>query len=173
MKHFFKYPSTDVVKLSIHSTDCSSVNATLKCWINEIYTFRLIVIAPLGACIMPAGGGGIGTVGGNLWSPRERGAIGGGGGHGGGGGGGGAGATGSASCDVGDDVEANVSDVTLSELLRGLVAMPFRRLAAERSTGVCMGDLALYFLLIIFQFGFISLNFIKEISIIKYLMIPL
>ncbi|KYQ51866.1 hypothetical protein ALC60_09067 [Trachymyrmex zeteki] len=66
--------------------------------INEIYTFRLIVIAPLGACIMPAGGGGIGTVG-------ERGAIGGGGGHGGGGGGGGAGAAGSASCDVGDGVE--------------------------------------------------------------------
>lgn len=56
------------------------------------HTFRLIVIAPSGACIMPAGGGGIGTGGGNLWSPGERGAIGGGGGQGGGGGGGGAGA---------------------------------------------------------------------------------
>lgn len=99
--------------------------------INKIYTFRLIVIAPLGACIMPAGGGGIGTGGGNLWSPRERGAMGGGGGHGGGGGGGGTGATGSVSCD--DGIETNISDVTLSELLRGLVAVPFRRLAAERS----------------------------------------
>lgn len=31
-----------------------------------IHTFRLIVIAPSGACIMPAGGGGIGTGGGNF-----------------------------------------------------------------------------------------------------------
>lgn len=29
-------------------------------------TFRLIVIAPSGACIIPAGGGGIGAGGGNL-----------------------------------------------------------------------------------------------------------
>ncbi|KYN44581.1 hypothetical protein ALC56_01024 [Trachymyrmex septentrionalis] len=69
------------------------------------HTFRLIVIAPLGACIMPAGGGGIGTVG-------ERGAIGGGGGHGGGGGGGGAGAAGSASGDVGDGVE-DLNEISL------------------------------------------------------------
>jgi len=34
--------------------------------INEIHTFRLIVIAPSGACIIPAGGGGIGAGGGNL-----------------------------------------------------------------------------------------------------------
>lgn len=78
---------------------------------------------------MPAGGGGIGTGGGNLWSPGERGAIGGGGGHGGGGGGGGAGAGGGAWS--GDGVDMNGGDVTLSELFRGLVAVPFRRLATE------------------------------------------
>jgi len=33
---------------------------------NKIHTFRLIVIAPSGACIIPAGGGGIGAGGGNL-----------------------------------------------------------------------------------------------------------
>lgn len=82
---------------------------------------------------MPAGGGGIGTGGGNLWSPGERGAIGGGGGHGGGGGGGGAGAGGGAGS-VGEGVELNGEDVTLSELLRGLVAVPLRRLATETSS---------------------------------------
>lgn len=30
------------------------------------HTFRLIVIAPSGACIIPAGGGGIGAGGGNF-----------------------------------------------------------------------------------------------------------
>jgi len=89
---------------------------------------------------MPAGGGGIGAVG-NLWSSRERDAIGGGGGHGGGGGGGGAGATGSVSCDVGDDIEANVSDVMLSELLREFVVVPFRRLVTERSIDICTDSL--------------------------------
>lgn len=80
---------------------------------------------------MPAGGGGIGTGGGNLWSPGENGAIGGGGGHGGGGGGGGAGAGGGSTwSDIGDGSEANIS-VILFELFKGLVAIPFRRLATE------------------------------------------
>jgi len=106
--------------------------------INKIYTFRLIVIAPSGACIMPAGGGGIGAGGGNLWSPGERGAIGGGGGHGGGGGGGGAGVGGGAWSDVGDGAKANVSDV-ISRLLTGLVAISFRKLTAEKLTSICYG----------------------------------
>lgn len=57
--------------------------------------------------------------------------MGGGGGHGGGGGGGGAGADGGACSNVGDGGELHVEDVTLSELCRGLVAGPFRWLAAE------------------------------------------
>lgn len=81
---------------------------------------------------MPAGGGGIGTGGGNLWSPGERGAMGGGGGHGGGGGGGGAGAGGGAWPNVGDDGDVNISDVMSFELLNGLVAVPLRKLAAEK-----------------------------------------
>ena len=48
----------------------------------------------------------------------------------GGGGGGGAGADGGGSSNVGDGVELSVEHVTLSELLTGLVAHPFRRLAA-------------------------------------------
>lgn len=103
-----------------------------------MYTFRLIVIAPSGAGIMPAGGGGIGADNGNLSSPGERGAIGGGGGHGGGGGGGGAGAgvDAGASSNVGDGAKTSVSDV-ISELRTGLIAIPFRKLIAEKLISIC------------------------------------
>jgi len=123
----------------------------IECTINEIYTFRLIVIAPSGACIMPAGGGGIGIDGGNLWSPGERDAMGGGGGHGGGGGGGGAGAGVDVWSGISDGAKANVSDV-ISELLTRFVGIPFRKLIAERLTSICYEILVYHWLHIINTF---------------------
>lgn len=103
-----------------------------------MYTFRLMVIAPSGACIIPAGGGGIGTRCVNLWSPEERDAIGGGGGgQGGGGGGGGAGAGGGARSGIDDNVESNAEDAILSGLSWGLIAVPLRRVTARKLRNVC------------------------------------
>lgn len=86
-----------------------------------------MVIAPSGACIIPAGGGGIGAGGGGLWLPEFMGSLGIGGGHGGGGGGGGAGAGGATASGVGD-VELVV--VSGPSRTGDVVAEPFRILAA-------------------------------------------
>lgn len=80
-------------------------------------------MAPSGACIIPAGGGGIGTGGDPLLSFVES-AAGGGGGQGGGGGGGGGGA-GAETC-IGE-VFVSIVNADLSSVVGELVTLPFRR----------------------------------------------
>ena len=88
-------------------------------------------MAPSGACIIPAGGGGIGTGGGPLLSPKKGVAGGGGGQGGGGGGGGGAGAVlGVSTSDDGIDVNA---DGAACSVVGELCALPFRRLVTATS----------------------------------------